>query len=210
MDQQRNSVLSVRIFGENVGKKAEVFGFFCVKTANGGWRPWCHGSTWKPQGPRAHSCLLHSVVCTVCVLNPPVVASGRLGHLCPCLGHSWGQRCKAGRSKAKDMDWPCRSPHPPTPSPSHPPPATSPSWATWSRHEDQVPGGDLSLLSADQGIWDHWLFSPGHPSRRRFWRICLCKSSPMLASRPSSRHLLPSGITRDMSGLVSSSQGGNH
>lgn len=149
-------------------------------------------------------CFTQCGVHNVC-LHPPVVVSGRLGHLCPCPGHSWGQRCKAGRGKTKDMDRPRRPPHPPT---SLLP--LSPSWATWSRHEDQVPGGDLSLRSADQRIWDHWLFSPGHPSRRRFWRICLCKSSLLLASRPSSRHLLPLGITRDMSVLGSSSQGGNH
>ena len=87
MDQQRNSVLSIRIFGENVGKKAEVFGFFCVKTANGGWRRWCHGSTWKPQGPEAHSCLLHSVVYTVCVLNRPglLLKPPLLGGLGTCV-----------------------------------------------------------------------------------------------------------------------------
>lgn len=34
----------------------------------------------------------------------------------------------------------------------------SPSWASWLKIEDQVPGWNLALLPAHQGIWDYWLF----------------------------------------------------
>ena len=134
-----------------------------------------------------------------------------LGGLGTCVHARVTAEANAAKLQGQGQDRPSHPPTRPRSNPhTHPLPHPPPTPATVTKLGHLVTTRrsspwrrTISSLCPSRGLRS-LTFSPGHSSRRRFWRICLCKSSLVLASRPNSSYLLPSGITRDTSVLVSS------